>query len=213
MLGGGMGGTALAEQSIASGLVVAFIAVSPLLLVLFNLAYRVYPHRNEVLALIIGLVGVLLLTRGAGINGSASGLLAILCACTAWSLGSVLSLRGFSLAPGATGFASEMLCGGLALLLISTGCGEVWQLPTQAGPWLAWTYLVIFGSLIAFNAYMLLLAQASTSIASSYTLVNPVVALLLGISVGREVVTPWEWMSVGVIMLGVALLFAGRRFS
>ncbi len=211
MLGGGMGNTAFAEQTIASGLVVAFIAVTPLLLVLFNAAFGVYPRRGDLLAVGVGLIGVLMLTRGSGMHASPIGLAAIAAATTCWSLGSVLSQRGFALAPGATGFASEMLCGGLVLLVVSAIAGESWSLPVAPGPWLSWLYLVTAGSLLAFNAYMVLLARTSTSIASSYTLVNPLVALLLGVTLGHETVTPWEWSSVGVVMLGVALLFASRR--
>src|ERR1700675_10071 len=70
MLGGGMGGTAYAEQTIASGLVVAFIAVLPLLLVVINLAFGVYPRRRELIAVCVGLAGVIMLTQGAGIHGS-----------------------------------------------------------------------------------------------------------------------------------------------
>lgn len=211
MLGGGMGCTAYAEQTIASGLVVAFIAVIPLLLVLINLLFGLYPRRSELLAVIVGFAGVIMLTQGSAIHGSPAGLAAICVGCSGWALGSVLSQRGFPLAPGATGFASELLCGGLALLAISAVCGESLHLPTQAGAWAAWTYLVVFGSLIAFNAYMVLLARTSSSLASSYTLVNPVVALFLGVTWGGESVSTWEWMASGVVMVGVVLLFAGRR--
>jgi len=211
MLGGGMGGTAYAEQTIASGLVVAFIAVTPLMLVAINFAFRVYPKRSELIAVIVGFAGVLMLTRGSGIHASPTGLFAVAFASSCWSLGSILSQRGFKLAPGATGFASEMLCGGLVLLAVSILGGESWRWPEISGAWLAWGYLVIFGSLIAFNAYMLLLARTSTSLAASYSLVNPMVALILGVSLGSETVTAWEWLSAGVVMLGVVLLFIGRR--
>ena len=157
MLGGGMGGVAYAEQSIASGLVVAFIAVTPLLLVLINLAFGIRPQRSEALAVVVGLAGVLMLTQGKGLHGSPTGLIAIMVGTTGWALGSVLAQRGFALAPGATGFATEMLGGGLVLLLISALRGESWHWPAQTGAWLAWLYLVVFGSLIAFSAYMLLL--------------------------------------------------------
>jgi drug/metabolite transporter (DMT)-like permease len=158
MLGGGMGCTAYAEQTIASGLVVAFIAVIPLLLVLINLMFGVYPRRSELLAVTVGLAGVVMLTQGAAIHGSPEGLAAITLGCTGWALGSVLSQRGFPLAPGATGFASELLCGGVALLAISAFAGESWHWPMQTSAWAAWLYLVVFGSLIALNAYMLLFA-------------------------------------------------------
>jgi drug/metabolite transporter (DMT)-like permease len=211
MLGGGMGGVAYAEQTIASGLVVAFIAVMPLLLVVINLAFGIHPRRSEVLAVLVGLGGVLMLTRGQGLHGSPAGLIAIMVGTTGWALGSVLAQRGFALAPGATGFATEMLGGGLVLFLISALRGESWHWPAQTGVWLAWLYLVVFGSLIAFSAYMLLLERTSASLAASYSLVNPVVALLLGVTVGAEKVSTWEWLSSGVVMIGVVLLLAGRR--
>ena len=211
MLGGGMGGVAYAEQTIPSGVVVAFIAVMPLILVVFNLAFGVRPKRVELVAVLVGLGGVLMLTRGAGFHGSPTGLFAIMLGTTGWALGSVLAQRGFALAPGATGFATEMLCGGVVLLVISAFRGESWLGHAPVGVWLAWLYLVIFGSLIAFSAYMLLLARTSASLATSYALVNPVVALLLGVTVGGETVSRWEWLSSGVIMIGVILLFTGRR--
>jgi drug/metabolite transporter (DMT)-like permease len=211
MLGGGMGGVAYAEQTIPSGLVVAFIAVIPLLLVVINLAFGVRPRRSELIAVIVGLGGVLMLTQGVGIRASPAGLAAITLGSTGWALGSVLAQRGFALAPGATGFATEMLCGGLALLMMSAIRGESWHWPIQTGVWLAWWYLVVFGSLIAFSAYMLLLARTTASLAASYSLVNPVVALLLGVTLGGESVSMWEWAASGIVMIGVVLLFSGRR--
>jgi drug/metabolite transporter (DMT)-like permease len=211
MLGGGMGGVAYAEQTIASGLVVAFIAVIPLFLVVINLGFGVHPRRRELLAVLVGLGGVLMLTQGVGIRGSPAGLAAITLGTTGWALGSVLAQRGFALAPGATGFATEMLCGGVALLIMSAVRGETWHWPIQTGVWLAWWYLVVFGSLIAFSAYMFLLARTSASLAASYSLVNPVVALFLGVTLGRETVSAWEWTAAGVVMIGVVLLFSGRR--
>jgi len=211
MLGGGMGGTAYAEQTIASGLVVAVIAVMPILLVVINLAFGVHPRRSELLAVCIGLAGVIMLTRGPGIHGSPAGLAAVVLGTSGWALGSVLSQRVFLLAPGATGFASELLCGGLALLAMSALRGESWQWTPDPSAWAAWLYLVVFGTLIAFNAYMVLLARTSAGLAASYSLVNPVVALLLGITLGREAVTAWEWLAAAVVLVGVVILFVGRR--
>ncbi len=211
MLGGGMGGTAYAEQTIASGLVVAVIAVMPILLVVINLAFGVYPRGSELIAVCVGLAGVVMLTQGAGIQGSAAGLLAIVLGTSGWALGSVLSQRKFTLASGATGFASELLCGGVALLAMSALRGESWHWTVQPGAWAAWLYLVAFGTLIAFNAYMVLLARTSASLAASYSLVNPVVALLLGVTLGRESVSAWEWLSAAIILGAVVILFVGRR--
>jgi drug/metabolite transporter (DMT)-like permease len=210
MLGGGMGGTAFAEVSIGSGLVVAFIAVVPLMIAALNLFWGVVPRKLEALGIALGLVGVLLLTQGAGFQSSPAGLAAIAIACMTWSLGSVLSQRSLPLAPGATGFASEMICGGVVLLIMSAVHGEVPAWPPQPAAVVAWVYLVGFGSLIAFNAYMLLLARAPAGLASSYTFVNPVIAMLLGVGIAGETVTGFEWCAVGVVLAGVLLLLWRR---
>ena len=211
MLGFGMGGTAYAELSVNSGIVVAFIAVTPLLIALIGLPFGVRPRRGEVLGILVGLGGVLMLIRGAGFSASPTGLGAMILACFGWSLGSVLSQRSLRLARGAPGFASEMICGGLLLLGVALLAGERPTLAASAGAWLAWVYLVVFGSLIAFNAYMLLLGRASAGLATSYTYVNPVIALLLGITIGGEHVSGWEWLSACVILAGVVLLVLSRR--
>ncbi len=210
MLGGGMGGTAYAEVTVGSGLVVAFIAVSPLMIAALNRLWGVVPSRREIIGILVGLAGVLMLTQGVGFQASPVGLAAIMIACSTWSLGSVLSQRVWPLAPGATGFASEMLCGGAVLLLMAAWHGETPAWPPQPMAVAAWLYLVVFGSLIAFNAYMLLLAHASAALASSYTFVNPVIAMLLGVLVAGESVTLGEWAAVSVVLAGVLLLLWKR---
>ena len=206
MLAGGMGGVAIAEQTVDSGLVVVFLAIIPLLIVATNLFWRVYPGKLELAGIVLGLIGVVMLMRGAGFQNSPRGLLAALTACCCWSLGSVLSQRRFRLALGAMGFASEMLAGGVVLMLLALATGETMTWPPQPVAAWAWAYLVVFGSLLAFNAYMVLLAETSSGLAASYTFVNPVIALLLGISLGNETVTIHEWAATGVILAGVVLL-------
>ncbi|MET3915999.1 drug/metabolite transporter (DMT)-like permease [Variovorax sp. OAS795] len=210
MLGGGMGGTAHAEVTIGSGLVVAFIAVVPLLIALMNLVWGVKPTGLEAAGIALGLVGVLMLTQGSGFQSSPAGLVAISVACVCWSMGSVLSQRSLPLAPGAMGFASEMICGGVVLLVLSALSGEELLWPPQPEAAAAWLYLVVFGSLIAFNAYMVLLARAPAALAASYTFVNPVIAMLLGVWIANETVTRFEWYAVVVILAGVLLLLFKR---
>ena len=210
MLGAGMGGTAYAEVSVGSGLVVAFIAVVPLMIAALNLFWGVRPGAMEAAGIVVGLAGVLLLTQGAGFQASPAGLAAIALACAGWSLGSVLSQRTLPLAPGAMGFASEMLCGGAVLMAMSALHGETLAWPPQPVALAAWLYLVVFGSLVAFNAYMLLLARAPAALASSYTFVNPVIAMLLGVAIAGEHVSAFEWGAVSVVLAGVLLLLWKR---
>ncbi|HRD98111.1 MAG TPA: EamA family transporter, partial [Rubrivivax sp.] len=94
MLGGGYGATALAEVSVGSGLVVAFIAVVPALVALAQWPYGVRPTALEATGITLGLAGVVLLTRGQGFAASAGGLLAIATACITWSLGTVWARHG-----------------------------------------------------------------------------------------------------------------------
>ena len=211
LLVSGMGFTAYSEQSVASGLIVAYIAIIPIIVTAMNLPFGVRPTRLELIGMLVGVVGVLMLVQGEAFTASPQGLVAITIACLSWSLGSVLSQRRFRLAPGAMGFASEMLCGSVMLLVVSAGVGEVPQWPPQPLAAWSWVYLIVFGSLLAFNAYMVLLGRVSAALASSYTFVNPVIALGLGIWLGGETVTAFEWGAAAVITAGVVLLVIGRR--
>lgn len=206
MLGGGMGSVAVAEQTVGSGIVVVFIAIVPLLIVMLNLIWGVRPGKLELAGIGLGLVGVVMLTRGQGFQASPGGLLAMITATSCWSIGSVLSQRKLALAPGAMGFASEMLAGGAVLMVLALVTGESLSTPFDPLAVWAWIYLVTFGSLLAFNAYMVLLARTSAGLAASYTFVNPIIALALGIAFAGEAVTGFEWLAAGVILLGVVLL-------
>jgi len=217
MLGGGYGATAVAQTSIGSGLVVAFIAIVPALVALAQLPYGVRPSAMEAAGIGLGLLGVLLLTRGQGFAASPGGLLAIGLACMTWSLGTVWALHGLpggrrlALAPGAAGYASQMLAGGALLLVASWLAGERPRLPPDGRALLSWVYLVVAGSLVAFSAYMVLLQRTSAALASSYTFVNPIIGMVLGATVGGEIVSAREWAAAGIVTASVVLLLAGRR--
>jgi drug/metabolite transporter (DMT)-like permease len=206
----GMGFTAYSEQSVASGLIVAYIAIIPIVVTAMSLPFGVKPTRIELVGMLVGVAGVLMLVSGNGFTAAPEGLVAITIACLSWSLGSVLSQQRFALAPGAMGFASEMICGSVMLLAISAAIGEQPEWPPQPLAAWSWVYLIVFGSLLAFNAYMVLLSRVSAALASSYTFVNPVIALALGIWLGGEIVTTFEWAAAAVSTAGVVLLVMGR---
>jgi drug/metabolite transporter (DMT)-like permease len=216
MLGGGYGLTAVAQVSVSSGLVVAFIAVVPALVALGQWPFGVRPSWRETAGILLGLLGVLLLTQGQGFAASLQGLLAIGGACAMWSLGSVWALHGLpggralTLAPGAAGYASQMLLGGVVLLGLSVLAGEHPTLPPDPRALASWAYLVVAGSLGAFSAYMVLLQRTSATLASSYSFVNPVIGLVLGVTLGGETVSGLEWTAAGVVLAGVVLLLLSR---
>ena len=213
MLGGGMGLTAVASQHVGSGLVATFIAITPMLVCGWGLLFGRRPHRLELAGMAVGVLGVLLLARGASFSASPVGVACLAGATLAWSLGSVLSTTRLPLAAGAAGFASEMLCGGAVLMALSLAVGEQFTAPPQPLALAAWAYLVVFGSLIAFSAYLYLLAHASAAVATSYAFVNPVIALALGVVLGGEALSGSEWLACGVILAGVLLIFRGKTVS
>ncbi len=212
MLGGGYGLTAGATGEVASGLVVAFIAVVPALVALCQWPYGVRPSGTEWAGITLGLAGTAWLAAGQGFGASWAGLLAIVGACVTWSVGTVWAKHGLpggrrlALAPGAMGYASQMTAGGLLLLAGAWAAGEQPSWPIDTRSLLCWAYLVVAGSLVTFTAYMVLLERTSATLASSYTYVNPLIGLLLGVSLGGEVVSAGEWAAAGVVVAGVVLL-------
>ncbi|TAG25352.1 MAG: drug/metabolite exporter YedA [Burkholderiales bacterium] len=213
MLGGGMGLVGVASQTIGSGLIATFIAIVPMMVALIGLPFGKRPSKLEIVGMLIGFGGVIFLVQGKSFSVSTVGLLAMFGATLSWSVGSVLQTTKLPLAPGPMGFASEMLCGGAVLLAISLAVGEKISWPLDTRALLAWGYLVVFGSLVAFSAYLFLLANVSPALATSYAFVNPVIALLLGAWLGGEVVQKSEWLACGVILFGVLMFFAARLKS
>jgi len=210
MLGGGMGLTAAATVHIGSGLIATFIAVVPMMVCAWGLLFGQRPSRLEMLGMAVGLGGVALLVRGTSFSAAPVGIACITGATLAWSLGSVLSTTRLPLAAGPAGFASEMLCGGAVLMLIALVLGEQPAWPPTPLALGAWAYLVVFGSLVAFSAYLYLLAHASPAVATSYAFVNPLIALFLGVVFASETVSGGEWIACGVILTGVLLIFRGK---
>jgi drug/metabolite transporter (DMT)-like permease len=220
MLGSGYGFTAVAEVSVSSGLVVAFIAIGPALQAAMEWPYGLRPSRREAAGIALGLLGVLGLAMGQGFSASPGGLAAVLFASVAWKIGSVwtnhglpraLGGRALHLTPGGMGYASQMLAGGVVLVLMSALAGErpVWPIEPRA--FWAWLYLVVAGSLIAFSAFMLLLQRTSTAVSSSYAYVNPVIGLVLGATLGGEVISSGEWLAAALVTGSVVLMLSGRR--
>ncbi len=215
LLGGGTGFVAIAEQTVASGLTAVFIAITPLLFALWSGWFGHWPTRREWVGIGVGFAGVLLLASGAGLSGSPLGALALMAAVTCWSFGSVLSQKKLKVAPGAIGFASEMIVGGLFLVVVGLFKGESLSAAMLAEAswqaWLAWIYLVTIGSLVGFSAYMYTLARVSPALASSYAYVNPVIAVALGVLFGGEIVSTREVLAMAVILASVMLLTMAPR--
>jgi len=210
LLGFGNGLVCYAEQWISSGLAAVAVASMPLFAASFGLAYREGPSRMEWLGLSAGLVGVILLNLGSGLTGSALGAIALLVAPAAWAFGSVWSRRR-DMPPALMNTAAQMLCGGMALSLFSLTVGERLPLEPTRASLLAFAYLTVFGSLIAFSAYLYLLKNVRPLLATSYAYVNPPVAVLLGSLILGETVHGGDIIAMAVILLGVSMITLGKK--
>ena len=158
---------------------------------------------------LIGFAGLAMLVAVEGPGGAVPvlpTLLVLLAACS-WSLGSFVSSRISLPADPFVASVYEMAAGGLAMLVGGAVAGERWA----PGEWttrsmLAWGYLVVFGSLVAFTSYVWVLGRARISLVATYAYVNPVVAIGLGWLVLGEPVTAAIAGCAAVVVAGVALV-------
>ncbi|WP_247317178.1 EamA family transporter [Ralstonia pseudosolanacearum] len=208
LLVGGMGMTAVAQQTISSGATTVMIASMPLFSTLWMLLAGGRLRAYEVAAIALGSIGIAVLFRGAEFQASTGGVLALTTAIASWSFGSQLS-KHLDMPKGLMAFVLEMAFGGVALTLLSLATGEHW--PRQIGlhAALAWGYQVTFGSAIAFTAYMALVQRVSTVMATSYVYVNPPIALLMGAWLADEQVAPQTLGATAIILSAVVVLTAG----
>ncbi|WP_264776787.1 drug/metabolite exporter YedA [Deinococcus aetherius] len=208
LLGGGTGLVTLAERDASSSVAALVLAVSPLFAALFARLWGERTSGREWLGIGVGLVGIALLNVGE-LHATPLAALLLILAPLCWTFGSQWS-RHLPLPAGLMGSAAEMVTGGVLLALLSVLFGERWGTPTAASLG-ALAYLIVFGSLVAYSAYMYLVAHTRPALATSYAYVNPVVAVLLGVGLGGETLTGLGWAALGVILTGVALVAWPRR--
>lgn len=108
----------------------------------------------------------------------------------------------------------QMIGGSIALLLLGIMRGELGathlrQISTAS--WAGWIYLVTFGSLVGFTAYIYLLKTVSPAKASTYAYVNPLVAVLLGWAIAGESVTLRSLGAAAIILAGVAMITVSQN--
>lgn len=228
MLMGGVGMVTWAEQLIPSGLAALLIALVPFWIVLLDWwrpdraqSGRRRPGGRVFVGLALGLVGVVLLIGPGDLgDGHAVDLLGVglvLLAGFAWATGSLYSRRAAHRqalpATPLLGVAMEMLAGGAILLLAALLTGEGARVNLSAvspRSLLALGYLIVFGSLVAFSAYIWLLKVSTPTRAATYAYVNPVVAVLLGWALAGEPLTPRVLLATAVIVAAVMLITLGQ---
>src|SRR5690606_32809334 len=185
LLGGGNGMVCIAEQTVSSGRAAVAAAAAPLWMGLFAAMRGRHASRLEWLGLGIGFAGVAWLNAGSSLTATPVGLVALLVAPLAWAYGSIWS-RGRDLPSPFMTAAAQMLCAGVLLPVAGLAIGErMHDWPSWQGLW-SLAYLVSFGSIIGFTAYVWLLHHVRPALAGSYAYVNPVIAVVLGAWLAAE---------------------------
>lgn len=201
--------TVAEHMQVPSGIAAVMVATVPLFTLCFSRLWGMPNSRLEWTGVGIGLFGIVLLNTGSNLEGNPWGALLILLASLSWAFGSVWSSR-LTLPVGLMAGAAEMIVAGVVLLVASRLSGEhLTAMPPLSG-FLALGYLMVFGSMIAISAYMFLLKTVRPAIATSYAYVNPMVAVLLGISFAGESLSPVEWAALAVILCAVLLVTLGK---
>ncbi len=213
LLGVGNTGVAVAEKRLNSGLAALIVAVIPLYVALFD---RVFFGRrlaaSAVVGLLVGFTGVALLVRPGGTPDLGAALL-LLATTSAWAAGSLYARTAPLPSRPLVSASMQMLCAGVLLAVVGVASGEVGSVHRDAfapGPLLAFTYLILFGSLLAFSAYAWLLKNVRISVVATYAFVNPVVAVALGALFLGEAITLPILVSGAAIVLAVVLIVSAK---
>jgi drug/metabolite transporter (DMT)-like permease len=219
MLAVGNGLISWAEQLVPSNLTALLVASVPLYTALLDWwrpgGQR--PQRVVFVGISIGFAGMLLLAlpdRGALTAPSTVGVVAILVASLGWAVGTLVARYGRRHANGMMSSAQLMLSGGGALFLIALARGETGRFSIAAvgarGA-IAFAYLVIIGSLVAFSAFGWLVGHTSPALISTTAYVNPVVAVILGWLLLGESLSPRALVGATLIIAAVMVMTLGRE--
>jgi drug/metabolite transporter (DMT)-like permease len=211
----GNGAVSWAEQRVPSGLAALLVAVVPLWMVLLDwLRPRGTRPRILVMAgVIVGLTGLIVLIGPDSFSGHGAvdliGAIVLIGGSLAWAAGSIYTRYGSVPESAVMSTGVQMIGGSVALLIVGVARGElplVHLSQISAHSWEGWIYLVTFGSLLGFTAYIYLLQNVSPAKASTYAYVNPLVAVLLGWAIAGETVTPRSLAAAAIILGGVAMI-------
>jgi drug/metabolite transporter (DMT)-like permease len=211
----GNGAVAWAEQRVPSGLAALLVAIVPLWMVLVDW-FRpggIRPRLVVLAGVIVGLVGLDVLIGPQTLTGHGEidrlAVVVLVVASLAWALGSVYNRYGARPSSAVMSTGLQMIAGSVGLLLAAFVGGEFGTIHIARisfASWMGWLYLVTFGSLVGFTAYVYLLRAVSPAKASTYAYVNPVVAVFLGWAIAGEPVTPRTVAAAAIILGGVAMI-------
>lgn len=202
----GHGGVVYAQQWVESGIAAVMTSTVPLWAALFAALFGLgWPRMRERIGLVLGFSGAALLALGGPLGVHGPGALVLVAAPAMWALGSMLGQR-WDVPRGLLGSATTMLAAGPLFLVLAALRGERFAEIPSVRSTVALVYLAVFGSIVAFSAYQLLLVRVRASIATSYAYVNPVIAVALGATFAGEHLGALEMIAMGVTIGGVVLL-------
>lgn len=209
-----MGLVMLAQQlGIGSGLMATVVTTMPMWLALWTRWGGEKVPLTSWVGLALGAGGALLLALEGDFSTTLLGTLCAFGAPLAWSIGSYASRR-LQLPAPAMASGAQWLLGGLlgtvAALVLEPATRQFSLSQVSLASALAWLYLLVAGTLITLNAYLWLLKNTSAALAGSYSFVNPVVALAVGVGLGGERLTGWVFVALPLIGLALALILYGR---
>jgi drug/metabolite transporter (DMT)-like permease len=210
LIAGGNGSVVLAERTIPSGTVALIFALVPLWIALYDriVGRRRLPPRVAV-GLVLGFVGAALLVGDARVRGlPLSGLLLAVAASLSWAAGSLTARNAPLPHRPFVGNAMVMMSGGAISLVWGITRGELALVDPErfsAASVLALFYLIVFGSWIAFSAYLWLLRNARTSLVATYAWVTPMLAVYLGYLIADESIRGRSLAAGAVVLAAVAL--------
>jgi drug/metabolite transporter (DMT)-like permease len=200
-----------------SGATALLIAIAPLMIAVFRFAAGDRPRPLSIVGVVLGFAGLVYLVVAGRTTGGDDRLpigaaLIVLFASTCWAFGSWVQPRLTLPRDAFVMTVHEMWIGGVVMLVVGTVFGERFDFAAYSGKtYVAWAYLVVFGSMVAFSAYVWLLANAPISLVATYAYVNPVVAVALGALILDEPITHAVLIGGAVIVASVAIVISVER--
>lgn len=207
----GMGGIAVAVQRVPSGLAALVFGTVPLWTALFDRLRGGRLARAEIAGLFVGALGVTLVSSRGALRADPTAAAVLLAAAASHALGCVLTRR-LPLPAGIIGTATQLVSGGALLLAASALAreGERAPSPSRASV-LALVYVIVLGSMVVYSAFGYLLRNARPALATSHAYVQPLVALGLGATLGRERFGGADLLGLSCVLTAVALVALGTR--
>jgi len=220
MLFVGTGSLIWAEQHIPPGLAAIIVATVPLWFVVLDKYQWKFHFSNKfiVIGLLIGFAGVVTLFIGKDAAGKATpggdnkqllSIIVLLIGSVGWAVGSLYSKYKTADGSASMKAAIQMIAAGLVSLVPAFALGEHRQVTAghiSLDALAATLYLIVFGSLIGYIAYVWLLSVRPPTLVGTYAYVNPVVALLLSSLFGKELITGHKVLALGIILAGVIIV-------